>query len=85
MAIDTVTEALARERDELRASIEGAQQDLKRIERALAALNDEGAPRRRQARRPKYSKEQLTCDRCGFVAKAPQGLAAHKRRAHPSD
>jgi len=85
MAIDTVRQALVQERDELRAMINSAQQDLKRIERALAALKDEGSPRQRQARRPKYSKEQLTCDVCGFVAKAPQGLAAHKRRAHPAD
>jgi hypothetical protein len=85
MAIDTVRDALVQERDDLRAMIDSAQQDLKRVERALAALEDGGTPRPRRARRPKYSKEQLTCVVCGFVAKAPQGLGAHKRRAHPSD
>jgi len=36
-------------------------------------------PSRRQ---PKWSKEELTCPECGFVAKAPQGLAGHIRNKH---
>lgn len=42
-----------------------------------------GGKRQTSSRRqPKWSKEELTCPECGFVAKAPQGLAGHIRNKH---
>lgn len=40
-------------------------------------------PKRSRRQQTKWSKEELTCPACGFVAKAPQGLAGHIRNKHP--
>lgn len=40
-------------------------------------------PRARTRRTRKWSKAELTCPECKFVATAPQGLAAHIRNKHP--
>ena len=78
MAIDDARAALRNEKRSLQVTIERAQEELARVESALAALGQT----RKAKRRSSWAKDQVTCTQCGYVSKAPQGLAAHVRGSH---
>lgn len=94
--LDDVRDLLEDEKADLEKRLEqvnAALQTLNGGGGAPAATRSRSTTARRPARGRKTSsskraastktKAELTCPECGFVAKAPQGLAGHMRNKHP--